>query len=118
MMLMISKELAEAFETSTLGRWKSEFARQLRRQYPAAAPRFPDDSLDEWVRSAMEVIRRIGATSRDDMEIFCTALFWVTEAEPDDRAAGDLVAIMTSEGSLAARMALMRKSFPNPPQAA
>lgn len=110
-MLTISKELALAFETGTLARWKAELVAQLRRQFPEAAARFPDAALENWVREAMEGIRDMGATSRGDIELFTVTLFAVTEADQDERATDDLVAILIGEGTLASKMSLLRKGF-------
>ena len=113
-MLIISPELALAFETGTVGRWKLEIAAQLRHHYPDAAARFPGPALETWAREAMEVLRRHGNSSRPDLELFTTTLFAVTEAAPDQIAAGDLLAILLGPGSFAARMKLLHKAFALP----
>jgi hypothetical protein len=115
MMLTISPELALAFETGTLARWKAEISALLRRQFPDAAA-LPGSRLEDWVREAMETIRRAGATSRMDIELFAVTLFRITEVEKDDRAAGDFMAIMLSQEPISARMALLRKAFAGLPE--
>ena len=114
-MLTISPELALAFEKATLVRWKTEIAAQLRHRFPDAAARFPGAALEDWVRDTMAVLRRAGEPSPADLELFAVTLFAVTEAAPDHRATGDLLAIMLSEETFKARMALLRKAFPATP---
>ena len=114
-MLTISPELAEAFETGTLQRWKVEIAASLRDSFPSETARFQGSSLENWVRETMETVRRIGATSRPDIAFFAITLFRVAEVEPDTRAAGDFAAIMVAEDTFSAKMSLLRKAFANRP---
>ena len=107
-MLTISPELALAFEKGTLVRWKVEIAALIRH-------RFPGDALPNWVRDAMETLRRAGEPTPADLQHFAVTLFAVTEAEPDDRATADLLAIMLSEETFTVRMAFLRKAFPATP---
>ena len=111
-MLTIGSELGLAFETGTLARWKSEIAARIARDFPQAAGRFPGDTLQEWVRAAMQTIRRAGADTRSDIELYAHALFRVTEAATDDSQAADFVAIMTQPGTYALRIKTLRKAFP------
>ena len=111
-MLTISPELALAFEKATLQRWKSEIAALIRQRFPGAAARFPSAALEDWVRDAMEVLRRAGDPTPADLERFTVTLFQVTEAAPDDRATADLLAIMLGDGAFKVRMALLHKAFP------
>ena len=113
-MLTISRELAQAFETGNLARWKAEIAATLCRLFPKVAATFPDGKLENWVREAMESIRQMGATSRADMELFTVALFTVTEVDKDDRSTGDLTAILLGQSAFPAKMAMLRKAFPRP----
>lgn len=110
-MLTISPELATAFESDALARWKLEIAADLRQRYPAVATGFPEDRLQDWVRSAMETVRRHGATSRADLWFFAVTLFTLTEVDHDDPGAGDFAAIMAGPGTYAAKMAMLRKSY-------
>ena len=110
-MLTISPELALAFEKGTLERWKQDIARDLRARFPDATARVPGAALDDWVRGAMDSLRRQGDAGWPDHHLFATTLFAVTEAAPDDVAMGDLLAIMTSQASFSVRLALLRKSF-------
>jgi hypothetical protein len=111
-MLTISPQLADAFESGTLERWKAEIAIELRHRFPGDAARFAGPALDDWVRRSMETLRRIGGSSRPDMAFFATTLFRLTEAEQDLAAAGDLTAILVSASPYAAKMSLLRKAFP------
>lgn len=114
-MLTISPELAGAFETATLARWKAEITALLRRRHPEVTAAFSGTKLEGWVREAMETIRRMGATSRADIEHFTATLFQITEVDHDDRAAGEFTAILLAADPLAARLALLRKAFPARP---
>jgi hypothetical protein len=113
-MLTIAPELATAFETGTLSRWKTEIAATLRKKYPGPATAFTCPALEDWVRQSMDCVRRLGATSRGDIELFAVTLFGVTEAGHDPRAAGDFTAVMLAPGTLAAKMAFLRKGFTSP----
>ena len=110
-MLTISPELALAFESGTLLRWKQEIAALLRQRHPTEAARFADDALEDWVRQAMESLRRIGGDKRGDIELFATTLFHVTEVTGDTRALADLIAIMGANTPYPAKIALLRKGF-------
>ncbi len=110
-MLTISPELATAFETGTLQRWKTEITADLRRLHPDATAGFSGAALDDWVRSAIDSLRRLGGTSRQDIAFFVVTLFAVTEADKDPRAMGDLVAIMGAATPYPAKMALLRQAF-------
>lgn len=110
-MLVISPELALAFESGTLARWKTEIAALLARRFPAEAAKFPGGQLENWVREAMDGVRRMGAVSRRDIETYVVSLFLVTEVEQDDRAAEDFVVIMLGDGAFPAKMAFLRKAF-------
>ena len=110
-MLIISPELALAFETGTLVRWKVEIVALLRQDHPTDSARFQGETLEDWVREAMDSLRRIGATARDDIAFFVVTLFRVTEVQQDARATGDLAAIMGSSTAYPAKMALLRKAF-------
>jgi hypothetical protein len=114
-MLTISPELAEAFETQTLLRWKVEITATLRRDYPVASAGFQGQALENWVRDTMETVRRKGATTRADIAFFAVTLFRVAEVEKDTRAAGDFVAIMVSDNTFSAQMSLLRKAFAGVP---
>ena len=114
-MLTISPELALAFETCTLARWKAEIAALIRHRFPEAAARFPGDALPNWVRDAMETLRRAGEPTPVDLQHFAVTLFAVTEGAPDDLATGDLLAIMLSDETFKVRMAFLRKAFPATP---
>lgn len=110
-MLTISPALAQAFETGTLLRWKQDIASTLRTQYPDAAARFPGMALEDWVQGSMDTLRRLGASTKPDLELFTLTLFRLTEAEPDPIAAGDFTAIMVAPTAYPAKMALLRKAF-------
>ncbi len=111
-MLTISAELAAAFESDALARWKAEIAADLRQRYPAVMAGFPEARLQDWVRSAMETVRRHGATGRADLWFFTVTLFTLTEVDHDDPGASDFAAIMAGPGTYAAKTAMLRKSFP------
>ena len=108
-MLTIPPELALAFDTATLARWKVEIAAQIARDHPQT---MTPEALQDWVRAAMETVRRAGATSRADMDLYARALFQVTEAATDTNAVTDFVAIMTANLPYAKRIATLRKAFP------
>ncbi|MEO8244395.1 MAG: hypothetical protein ABI832_19015 [bacterium] len=113
-MITISKQLAVAFEKDALARWKAEISGQIAQDFPEAAKRFPDEALDNWVRDTMETLRRQGATTRSDMAFFAITLFRVAEAGQDQRAAGDLAAIMVRGDTFSAKMSMLRKAFASP----
>lgn len=110
-MLTISPDLAQAFETGTLLRWRQEIADTLRRDFADATARYPGTALETWVQGSMDTLRRLGATTRADLELFSLTLFRLTEAEPDPIAAGDFAAIMVAPTAYAAKMDLLRKAF-------
>jgi hypothetical protein len=110
-MLTISADLAQAFETGTLARWKADIAHDLRIRFPEATARFAGAALEAWVQDAMDTLSRQGKVKWPDLHLFTVTLFAVTEAEPDAVATGDLMAIMTSPASLPARLALLHKAF-------
>jgi hypothetical protein len=109
-MLTITPELALAMEAGTLARWKQEIAARIAHDFPQAAP--DDETLQDWVRDAMETIRRAGATSRSDIELYAHALFRVTEASDHPIALQDFVTIMTLPGDYSLRIKTLRKAFP------
>lgn len=110
-MLTISPDLAQAFETGTLERWTQEIAANLRHVFPDATARYPGAALESWVQGSMDTLRRLGATTRADLQFFTLTLFRLTEAEPDPVAAGDFAAIMVAATAYPAKMALLRKAF-------
>ena len=110
-MLTISPDLAQAFETGTVLRWKQDIAASLRHDYPDAAARFPGPALEDWVQGCMDTLRRLGASTRADHAFFAQTLFRLTEAGADPIAAGDFTAIMVAPTAYPAKMALLRKAF-------
>ena len=110
-MLTIGPELAQAMESGTLARWKQEIAARIASDFSQAAG-FDRNILETWVRQAIHVVRRAGATNRGDIELYAHALFRVTEAPPDDRALTDFIAIMTAPGDFTLRIKTLRKAFP------
>jgi hypothetical protein len=111
-MLEITPAHMQAQEIQLLARWKAELAAALRSRLPEATRPMPEAELQRWVARAMDAARRIGATSKADLQDFALTLFRISEARPDLEASGDFTVIMTAEDTFEAKIAMMRKAYP------